>query len=313
MYLFLTIFILVTLFFVIFFHFKKKKVLEKLCAMTEPEKCRLIDDICAPLGYRFDCNQGIFSTRLDAWQRDFGYTYAFDRFAPLFHMVFDAQPVYFNYNGRTWLIEFWKGQYGITTGCEIGIYHADGLIPKKKRPKTLFQVVDNSEILPMAFTLKNNGSSITSLSEPHWWLTGFCLGQFADPTDLSMDINLTFPNCEMLSCFVRAMLDLGYTSQDMSVSGHRLSFTFTGPYASKCNLFCRLIRRISLWSCLVLCKLYKRVVRPVQGAVNQLLYLYFYLPSAFRRVLLLHGRNHKSRKHQRKLYKKTRKFTQKTL
>jgi Domain of unknown function (DUF4474) len=25
--------------------------------------------------------------------------------------------------GKTWMIELWKGQYGLMTGCEIGVYN----------------------------------------------------------------------------------------------------------------------------------------------------------------------------------------------
>lgn len=307
MYIFLTIFLLVTLFFVIFFHFRKKRILKKLYLLSSQEKCSLLDDICYPLGYDFNCDQDIFSTRLDAWQKDFGYTYSFDRFAPFFNMVFDAQPVYFDYNNRTWLIEFWKGQYGITTGCEIGIYHADEIIPADARKKTLFQVVDENEMLDMSFSLRKDNASLASLSQTHWWLTGFVMGIFTRPENLCMDISLTFPNCDMLSSFIRAMLDLGYTSQDMNVCGHRLSFTFVRPHTNNCTIFCRIIRRISLWSCNMLCKLFNCITRPLTDTADQLLYLYFYLPFAFRRVFLLHARNRQSRKRQRKLYKTTRK------
>ena len=39
-------------------------------------------------------------------------------------MIIDAYPVYFDYQDKTWMIEFWRGQYGINTGAEIGVYHA---------------------------------------------------------------------------------------------------------------------------------------------------------------------------------------------
>lgn len=303
MYLFLTIFIFVTLFFVILFHFKKKKILKHLCQMSEQEKCQLVDAICSPMGYRFDCNQEIVSTRLDAWQKDFGYTYAFDRFAPHFNMVFDAQPVYFDYGGKTWLIEFWKGQYGITTGCEIGVYHADEIIPVNARKKTLFKVVDEHEMLEMSFSLRKETTSLAAFEERHWWLTAFVMGIFTRPKDLYMDIGLTFPNCDMLSAFVRAMMDLGYTERNMSIYGRRITFTFARSFTDRCSLFCRFTRRFALWRCKVLCKLYNRMVRPLSDTADQLLYLYFYLPSAFRRAFGLHVRNRKGRKRQRKLYK----------
>lgn len=307
MYIFLTIFLLVTLFFVIFFYFKKKKIVKKVCFLSSSEKCTLLDDICYPLGYDFNCSQGIFSTRRDAWQKEFGYTYSYDRFAPLFNMVFDAQPVYFDYNGKTWLIEFWKGQYGITSGCEIGIYHADELIPEGARKKTLFKAIDENEMINMSFSLRSDQSPLAALAERHWWLTAFCLGIFNHPKNLCMDITLTFPNCDMLSSFIHAMLDLGYSSQDMNVNGYSLNFSFITPYNIKCNFLCRMLRSIALWNCKVLCKLFNHITRPFSNVDERLLYLYFYLPSVFRRILLLHARNHKNRRQQKKLYRAARK------
>ena len=55
--------------------------------------------------------------------------------APRFQMVFDALPVYFDYQKKTWLIEFWKGQYGINTGAEIGIYTGSGRWKVKERQR----------------------------------------------------------------------------------------------------------------------------------------------------------------------------------
>ncbi len=309
MYLFIILFFLITLFFVFFFHYKKKKILQKLCSMTECEKCCLLDELVSPLGYCFDCSQGIFSTRLDAWQKDFGYTYAFDRFAPFFNMVFDSQPVYFDYGGRTWLIEFWKGQYGITTGCEIGVYHADAIIPAEKRKKTLFHAVHESEMPEMSLTLRKRDATFASLQERHWWLTCFCMGAYSRPQELCMDICLTFPNSEMLSAFIRALLNLGYSSRNLSVCGYRICFTFSHSCNDRCNVFCRLNRSFSLWRCKQLCKLYNHIVRPLKNTTDQLLYLYFYLPSRFRRTLLLHTGGCKCRRKQRKIFKYTRKNT----
>ncbi len=61
-------------------------------------------------------------------------------------MVIDAFPVYFNYEGRTWLVEFWKGQYGINTGGEVGIYHAKGVIPPHAYHTVHFEAVSDAEL-----------------------------------------------------------------------------------------------------------------------------------------------------------------------
>lgn len=72
----------------------------------------------------------MISSRTDAWQKAFGYLDAYNRAAPYLSMVFDSYPIYFDYEGRTWLVQIWKGQYGICTGCEIGLYYADGIVKR---------------------------------------------------------------------------------------------------------------------------------------------------------------------------------------
>ena len=48
-------------------------------------------------------------------------------------MVFETLPVYFDYAGKTWLIQIWKGQYGICTGCED-----DPLLRQQQRSIVIF-------------------------------------------------------------------------------------------------------------------------------------------------------------------------------
>ena len=48
-------------------------------------------------------------------------------------MVFETLPVYFDYAGKTWLIQIWKGQYGICTECED-----DPLLRQQQRSIVIF-------------------------------------------------------------------------------------------------------------------------------------------------------------------------------
>ena len=128
-------------------HFRKKHIIRKICAMPACEKLRLLNHLLEPFGFQYDPGQDIFLSRIDAWQRDYGYCRLYDESAAHFNMVFDCEPVYFDYDGRTWLVEFWKGQYGINIGGEAGIYRADGIIPPGKRRETLFGSVPD-EIMP---------------------------------------------------------------------------------------------------------------------------------------------------------------------
>ena len=100
------IFLLCVLLFVLSLLFRKAKA-EKICKMSCPQKLQIIENLVFPFGYTYIPKGDFFSSSLEAWQRRFGYAALYDKSASHFHMVFNALPVYFDYDGRTWLIELW--------------------------------------------------------------------------------------------------------------------------------------------------------------------------------------------------------------
>ena len=74
-------------------------------------------------GFSYDAQKDLFYSTKNAWQKNFGYTHLYDVAAPIFRMIIDTEPIKFFYDNKNWLITFWKGQYGIVTGAEIGIYY----------------------------------------------------------------------------------------------------------------------------------------------------------------------------------------------
>ena len=86
------------------------------------EQLRQLNDDLRSAGFAYDYKNDYFYSLKNCWQREAGYCRLYDEGAPLFNMVMDCEPITFSYRGKRWLIELWKGQYGITTGAEIGIY-----------------------------------------------------------------------------------------------------------------------------------------------------------------------------------------------
>ena len=146
----------------------KKKVL----ALTPGERVRLLNELAEPFGFAYLPSEDIFTSRLDAWQRDNGYEAKYDTMAVGAGMVIDAFPVYFNYEGRTWLVEFWKGQYGINTGGEVGIYHAKGVIPPHAYHTAHFEAVSDAELPRICSCLDTAEETFYEICARHWWLTG---------------------------------------------------------------------------------------------------------------------------------------------
>jgi hypothetical protein len=137
-------------------------------------------------GFRWDSEQKIFYSKLDPWQAKFGYFELYDTMAPYSAMNIHCEPVLFSYGGKSWKIEFWKGQYGLCTGGEIGIYTGefdiDTGITWIDRTVNAFdfgsdtRCASGDDMLKMSFVLKrkNDGEALfTRDSDKHWWLTGF--------------------------------------------------------------------------------------------------------------------------------------------
>ena len=281
---------------ILFSHHRKKRICQKICHMSAEEKCEKLTELITPFGYCYDFKQDVFSTTLDAWQRDFGYTESYNHYAPHFNMVFDYEPIYFYYNERTWLIEFWKGQYGINTGCEVGIYYSDSFVPPALRNITLFHCVKDKDMLPITIHLFKDECSVAMMRKKHWWLTVFDVGKYCEPFELCMNIGITFPKEEMMNAFVAALLEKGYNKNDLCICGLKVFFLYDSCSSCSLPFFRHLLCRFAQWKNRIFCKLYLWVTRPFCTSLDRILCLYYYLPFVCRRLLTI-KRYKKDKKH----------------
>ena len=293
MYLSLGIFLLLLLLYSItLFTFRKRKCVRKVCTLSHTQKCELLNSLLSPFGYLYDATQDCISTHKDAWQRSASYTAHFDHAASFLSMVFDCLPVYFSYDGRTWLIEFWKGQYGINTGAEVGIYYADHIVPKSDLSRTLFQAVDDDDMLSLSFTLSRKDSCYARMAKRTWWLTAFLPGCFSRPECLTLAASVVFPDCDMMHGFLKGLSDTGFPMHLVKCCGTSLQICFREPLPSRTSFFYRLRRKWAQFWNRFFCFLYRRITRVFCLTLDRLLYLYFLLPFFFRK--LLHLRRHSS-------------------
>lgn len=287
MYVLFGLFLLLCIVFFFVNHRRKKCILKKLCQMDICEKVRILDELAQPFGFSYLCREDIMTSNLDAWQREFGYCALFDRTAPHFNMVFDCEPVYFTYQDQTWLVEFWKGQYGINTGGEIGIYRSDSPVPPEKRSAAVFHAVPDQELFPVSMELFRQNRSLFAVRQKHWWLTGFCMGRFSRPEDLIMNGSITFPNRCMMQSFIDAMLETGYAPCELNVCNLTVTFQFSVPKTRQP----RTGHRILVWRANVknrlFCRIYCLITRPCACTLDKILYLYYFLPVACRHMLRL--------------------------
>lgn len=210
-----------------------KKSISELKNYIDSSGCieSVVYDSINQAGFDYDNEQGIFYSMIDAWQHDYGYCRFYDECSAPLRMIFDCEPIYFNYNNKRWLIEFWKGQYGICTGVEVGVYASEITIYNERMDsKNIFyDKISPEEFLDISIVVRKNGEVIFERKDKHWWLTGFILGEFSKPNELSVDINITLIDEEMRDAFIQGLNYAGYDNEEIKIKGNSVEIFFDKP------------------------------------------------------------------------------------
>lgn len=305
MYLLFGIFLIICFLFVCLQFYRKKRIIRKVRQMDVCRKACLLNEVLNPFGFCYQEQQDVITTTSEAWQRKFGYKSVFDSTALKFGMVFDCEPIFFYYRERTYRIELWKGQYGVNLGGEVGIYYADGILTPEQFDTAHFQSVSNEEMLLMEISLYHKGQKMFESTQMHWWLAGFCTGKYCEPENLMMKVSITCMDQKMLSCFVKSLLHMGYRRCEINICNLTVSFFFSCPHAKQPRLVHRLRAAWSQWKNRLFCKLFLYITRPFSCMLDRIMYLYFFLPSVFRRIFLCRrNRVQKFRKKKKAVHKR---------
>lgn len=175
----------------------------------------------------------------ECWQVNCGYNEVYDHFAPMTAMFIDQVRVRFDYAGKEWMIQLWKGNYGwLFVGAEIGVYTAPiGTYQEGAGNINHYNCADKSDWLKMQldcyFAEGNNGhykKVFTREYDEYWWATGFVKGQLtkytAPRTELKMKGRITFKSELMASLFVQGLREGGFRIASGNASNQLADDTF---------------------------------------------------------------------------------------
>lgn len=216
---------------------KKYEVVEPVTSIigNDSERLAELNNELYPFGFAYEPYQDVFYSLLNPWQRELGYCRLYDEASAAVSMIIDCEPICFEYNGYKWMIEFWKGQYGMNTGGEVGIYYTTG--PDLNIPGlfngTFYYCVSDNDLINMSFAFRKNGNLLFTRSGYHWWLTGFKLGEFSSPSELTMDIVLDLYDRHMANAFVEALIKAGYSDDEYLLQGRRVQIHYGKPHTKQ--------------------------------------------------------------------------------
>lgn len=170
--------------------------------------------------YRYDGDGNFYYTDDKAcWQKNFGFNEVYDNFAPLSVMFYDTVRTTFVYGGKEWMIQMWKGQYGMAfVGGEVGVY---------TRPigsgGTHYVCADKEDWLNMEMAFMwdeysdgNYRAIFNRDYTKYWWCTGFVVG-FPNGSltktlkEFRLVHHITFKDTEMANAFCEAFENNGFT------------------------------------------------------------------------------------------------------
>lgn len=270
----------------VYYAIRKQYAKRKVAGRSTEEKIAELNADLEPFGFLYDEKQDVMYSAMYPWQRELGYCRFYDRAALALNMAIQSEPIYFQYDNRRWLIEFWKGQYGLTTGAEVGIYVTDkeDISVPGVFEGPFFDCVRDEERITMQYVLYRENKPVLSRRELHWWLTGFAVGTFSKPKKLSMEIELTFPNYTMLRAFAEGLRQAGYEEGAYRIYRTTVQITFEEPKSKQPYCKAWILFHVVQWFNRFYCMVFQKVTKDFIKTLDKMDYLRFLFPWMYRMI-----------------------------
>ena len=179
------------------------------------------DDGMMGIGYNYSIYESLVFSPVHVWMREYGFNLFYDVFSyttPFF--FYNTRRIKFDYEGKEWMIQVWKGNYIVSNGAEVGIYNRS---PEKFGSH--YDCAADEDMLNMSMKLYHGDDLLFERPEQlHWWLTGFQLSDTLYPAEtMTLDFTIEMKDEEMLNAFCKAIekhyrKDMAYTVDGLNVN-----------------------------------------------------------------------------------------------
>jgi hypothetical protein len=169
------------------------------------------------LSFLYDGNKNFFYVADFPWQHAFGYNKSYDDLAWIANCYVDTIRCKFRYGDKDWLVQLWKGGYGvfIFTGGEVGLYNK----PIDRSAEHYDSAAMEDWIGMELIVYENDKKLFERPMHAAWWVTGFAWGtvdslyQKPRPSCV-LEAQLLFQDAEMAALFAGQLAEKGFTKQD---------------------------------------------------------------------------------------------------
>lgn len=171
------------------------------------------------IGFNFNIIDMVVYTPIHCWMREFGFCLGYDLFSYATPFYFyNTRRFKFDYAGKEWMIQIWKGNYMTSNGAEVGIYNR---APEKDG--TYYDCASDEDMMNMTLKLTCGNEFILYREGLNWWINGFKLTKNLHPAkSMTMDFSIEMKDEEMLKAFCEAIdnnvhQDVTYTVEGLKV------------------------------------------------------------------------------------------------
>lgn len=182
-------------------------------------------------------------------QRKFGFNGAYDWGSKYVNFYLSTIRIYFTYDDKDWLVEFWKGEYAMATvGCEVGFYYRDHnqtALDTMGPDNLLYKSVEDQDAMPVSMKLWQYEKSTDSTPIQKvdyskrlcWWAADFETGlleKHKDQTTLVMLATIDFPTENMVNLVVNQLKEKGFIEGNIQSYNNYETYSVNGKSLTIC-------------------------------------------------------------------------------
>lgn len=176
--------------------------------------------------FEYDGENSIIFATQNYWDKKIYESDIYNNISQQPCMSSDYEAVKFESGGKKYLAAFWKGQYYLSSGGEIGIYMLDS--------SGEYVPVDGTEGIRVKLALHASGVKLAEKETQGGWLTMYKIGINTPKRSLKLDITINFSDKDMLESLAAALSSLKYTA---TVNENAISFQLTTPKLKQTYLY----------------------------------------------------------------------------